>query len=224
MHDEISEQQVEHYLSQHPDFFIHHEALLLSLQLPHEGRGGAVSLVERQMGVMRATMERDRMQLQGLQQSADMNERLLAQLQRLILSLIESDSLDDAIEYLYSALENDFHADQVAIRLFISGSDRAEAVDIDDPKFAPLRPILQRGQSLCGPIRSDQLIALFGEGAELVHSAVVLPLCRGEGSPCLGILALGSEDPGRYSSEMGTLFIDHLGSVINHIFLSHLRK
>ena len=48
----ISEQAVHDYLAAHPDFFEEHASLLSSLHLPHAA-GGAVSLVERQISVLR---------------------------------------------------------------------------------------------------------------------------------------------------------------------------
>ena len=41
------------YLRQNPEFFVRNEALLATLRLPHVRGGGAVSLVERQVEVLR---------------------------------------------------------------------------------------------------------------------------------------------------------------------------
>ncbi|MGC9008316.1 MAG: DUF484 family protein, partial [Halothiobacillaceae bacterium] len=43
----LSEDTVAEYLAEHPEFFVGHEALLLSMQLPHTAPG-TVSLIERQ--------------------------------------------------------------------------------------------------------------------------------------------------------------------------------
>ena len=50
--EQVSEEAVREYLEAHPDFFEHNKALLSQLELPH-GAGGAVSLVERQVSVLR---------------------------------------------------------------------------------------------------------------------------------------------------------------------------
>ena len=50
--EQLSEQSVKDYLAAHPDFFENHASLLSSLHLPHS-TGGAVSLVERQVSVLR---------------------------------------------------------------------------------------------------------------------------------------------------------------------------
>jgi uncharacterized protein YigA (DUF484 family) len=36
------------------------------------------------------------------------------------------------------------------------------------------------------------------------------------------MLAIGSVDSKRYHPEMGTVFVNHLGSVMNRIFRAHL--
>ena len=50
--EEVSEQAVHDYLAATPEFFERHPRLLKSLQLPHAS-GGTVSLVERQVSILR---------------------------------------------------------------------------------------------------------------------------------------------------------------------------
>ena len=50
--DPASDEAVHEYLSEHPDFFERHDDLLNSLRLPHV-TGGTVSLVERQVSMLR---------------------------------------------------------------------------------------------------------------------------------------------------------------------------
>ena len=40
----------------------------------------------------------------------------------------------------------------------------------------------------------------------------------------IGILAVGSVDPERYHTDMGTVLVNHLGAIINKIFLAHLNR
>jgi uncharacterized protein YigA (DUF484 family) len=47
------EEAVARYLEDHPDFFLTHGALLEGLQIPHRDSAGAVSLIERQVRVLR---------------------------------------------------------------------------------------------------------------------------------------------------------------------------
>ena len=50
--EELSDQAVREYLEANPDFFEHHSALLPSLSVPHR-TGDSISLVERQVSMLR---------------------------------------------------------------------------------------------------------------------------------------------------------------------------
>lgn len=217
----LSETQVADYLQQHPDFFSRHESLLLEMTLPHPQKGQAISLLERQMGVMREKKQALREQLHQLTLAARTNEQLMGRFQQLVLNLIDSDSLDDAIDYIREALREDFHADAVELLLFDSETS-AHAIHRDDARLQSLRGIIEGGKTVCGTLSPEQLALLFDKAGGDIASAVVVPLCEGEGSPCLGLLGIGSIDAQRYHPEMGTMFVNHLGAVMNRIFRAHL--
>ena len=47
------EESIAGYLQRHPEFFERHQAVLARLKLPHARGGAAISLVERQIEVLR---------------------------------------------------------------------------------------------------------------------------------------------------------------------------
>src|SRR5437667_9815460 len=51
--DTFADDSIAEYLKSHPEFFERHPLLLLSLKLPHRTGGAAISLVERQVSVVR---------------------------------------------------------------------------------------------------------------------------------------------------------------------------
>ena len=75
--EQLSEQAVHDYLAAHPDFFERHSTLLSSLHLPHAS-GGAVSLVERQVSVLRQKELKLQRQLRELLNVARENDTLRA--------------------------------------------------------------------------------------------------------------------------------------------------
>lgn len=221
----IKEEDVVGYLQQHPDFFVNHDALLAELSLAHPDTGTAVSLIERQVGVMREEKMRTEQQLKALHHTAQNNEQLLKRLQHLIVLLIQSDSLKKSIGYLRSALLDDFHADSVVVHLYDRELKLPNSIDPADPSLRSLKTLIERNDCFCGRLKEEQKMALFGDGAQEISSAVVIPLPgtpRDEG--LLGLIAIGSVDPARYSPDMGTVFINHLGAVINTIFISHMER
>lgn len=219
----ITEQQVADFLQQHPDFFTRHEGLLHQLRIPHTDSGKAVSLIERQVDLIREQKQDLKHQLQQLTQAARNNEALLQRFQVLILNLIGSDSMEEATRYVRDALQQDFHADAVEVLLF-ERPGHSDNIASDDPRLRPFARILQGRQPVCGHFSREQLGLLFGTRSEEIASAVMVPLCEDSLRPCIGMLGIGSIDAKRYHPEMGTVFLSHLGSVMNRIFLAHLNR
>ena len=218
---EIQEHEVADYLRRHTDFFTRHEDLLEELTIPHHETGKAISLIERQVNLIREQKQELKRQLQQLTVAARTNENLLQRFQAMILNLIGSDDIDQAVEYIRGALREDFHADAVELLLF-DCPGRKESITRDDPRLKDMETLIGARRTVCGHFKPEQTELLFGESAREIASAVVIPLCGDEGEPCLGLLAIGSIDPKRYHPEMGTVFVTHLGSVMNRIFREHL--
>lgn len=218
-----SEQQVARYLKEHPDFFTRQEQLLQHLQIPHGNHGKTVSLIERQVELIREQKQELRQQLQHLTQAARNNETLLQRFQVLILNLIGSDNMEQATRYVRDALQQDFHADAVEVLLF-ERPGHSDPLHADDPRLRPFARILQGREPVCGHFHKEQLNLLFGTRGEEITSAVIVPLCEDSLHPCIGLLGIGSIDAKRYHPEMGTVFLSHLGSVMNRIYLAHLNR
>ena len=88
--EELSEQSIHDFLAAHPDFFERHSTLLSSLNLPHAS-GGAVSLVERQVSVLRQKELRLERQLRELIQVARKNDVLSSKIHELTLRAARGD-------------------------------------------------------------------------------------------------------------------------------------
>ena len=50
---DTEEESIANYLQRNPDFFERHQAVLMRLRLPHVRGGATISLVERQIEVLR---------------------------------------------------------------------------------------------------------------------------------------------------------------------------
>jgi len=77
--EEPSEQAVRDYLAAHPDFFENNAKLLGALKLPH-GSSGTVSLVERQVSMLRQKDLKRKRQLKDLIEVARANDVLSAKI------------------------------------------------------------------------------------------------------------------------------------------------
>ena len=83
-----SESEVARYLRNHPGFFLNNEDLLTELKITHK-TGKAVSLLERQVEVLRERNMDMRGRISGMLDNAQRNDMLFERSKTLILSLIE---------------------------------------------------------------------------------------------------------------------------------------
>ena len=94
--DSLEAATVAAYLEANPDFFVEHEELLPALRIPHQ-RGDTVSLVERQMKILRERNIEMRHKLSHLMDVARDNDRLFDKTRRLILTLMDANSLEETV-------------------------------------------------------------------------------------------------------------------------------
>lgn len=92
----ITAEQVVSYLENNPDFFIEQDDLLAQLRIPHM-RGSSISLVERQVAVLRERNLEMRNRLTQLMDVARDNDRLFDKTRRLILEMLDAQTLDELV-------------------------------------------------------------------------------------------------------------------------------
>ncbi len=205
--DSNSEALIVAYLQDHPDFFERHPELLARIRIPHAS-GGAVSLIEHQVGVLRNQLETERNRLSHLISRAREFEQISTRLHGLVLLLIGAKTLADVKVALDDALRKEFNAEAVTLKLFeISSETIAE-----DQQAQTFLDFVERDSALCGPVDQTKNQLLFGEQSQQILSAALIPI-RTENTA--GILAIGSADHGRFSPDMGTEMLDRLGEVVS---------
>ena len=198
------------YLRAHPDFFDRHPDVLAHLRIHHD-TGGAVSLIEHQVVVLRRQLDTERGRLAHLISRARDYETLSARLHDLVLHLIPAEGLDHLCRVLHDVLLREFSAEAVVLKLFpLEPAPLAGAAQ--DPLVAAFRDFLDRPHALCGPLDPDQGAALFGETGAGLHSAVLVPIRAGARS---GVLAIGAADRERFGPDMRTDLLDRLGEIVS---------
>jgi uncharacterized protein YigA (DUF484 family) len=211
------------YLRENPDFFDRHPKVLEDLVVPHSC-GGAVSLVEYQVSVLRDQVREMRRRMQLLANNARDNEALSQRLHQLTLSLVECTRLDEVLTNLYQSMGEDFKADFAAIRLFadpVSESDRGlgEFVGKTSGASELFSQVLASNKPICGHFKEKQLAFLFSGNAEEMGSGALLPLGQ---NARFGVLAIGSRDSQRFHPGMGTIFLRQLGDIVSRVLAPHI--
>src|SRR5579863_5865190 len=127
-HDTVNDASVADYLSTYPDFFERNAALLGKLRLPHMRDSGAtVSLVERQVEVLRERNQALERKLKELVDVARANDALADRIHRLSQRLIRAHTLLETINALETSLREDFDARDSVLVLFLEQAPSLEA-------------------------------------------------------------------------------------------------
>mgnify|MGYP003700472757 FL=1 len=210
------EDRVAAYLREHPSFFDRHPEVLESLNLSHDS-GKAVSLVERQITVLRERNMEMRQRLNNLLESARSNDLLFEKTKRLVLNVLEAGNLQGVIDALYTSLGTDYQVEFYSLLLFTPGTEAslapARVVGLDEAQNQ-VGTLLRTNRAICGVLRDEELAFLFGDQAEKVGSVAAVTLNHGS---TFGILAIGNADPHYYRSSMGTLFLTYIAEVLNRV-------
>ncbi len=215
---ELDEKTVVDHLEAHPDFFERHPRLIEGLVLPHSAGGETISLVERQVSVLRQKNRELEDRLRQLVAVARSNEALAQKIHRLATRLLEAGSSREALEVLESCLREDFGANQTVVVLFHESSAIIQEPDTrflrrlnrSSPSLKSFATFVEGGIPRCGRVRDAQKEFLFpGDGA-LIASVALVPL----GPRCAtGMLAIGSRDAERFNPTMSTEFLGRIGDL-----------
>ena len=217
--EELSEQAICSYLAAHPDFFERNPTLLGKLRVPHE-TGGTISLVERQVSMLRQKEVKLERQLKELIQVARDNDALATKIHKLCIHLLAADSLNATVGAVEEAMRSGFDADQSVLVLFgnpdsfddVDAGRFFRAVQREDEALGPFATFLKGSGPRCGQVRDAQRNFLFKGDAEDIGSVALIPL----GSKAsIGFLAIGSVDSNRFHPGMSIDFLTRVGDLIS---------
>jgi uncharacterized protein len=216
--DLLSEADVHSYLQRNPDFFERHASLLSALRVPH-ATGAAVSLVERQVSVLRQKDVKLERKLKELLEVARANDTLAGKIHKTALDLLQARDLRETLDAVETALRTAFGADHAVIVMFGEPASFGESspgrffrpLERNDPALQPFATFMGSSNPRCGQVRDAQRDFLFGEQTNEVGSAALVPL----GDKCqVGFLAIGSIDADHFHPGMSFDFLKRLGELI----------
>ena len=206
MCESLDPKDVEAFLKANPNFLQDRPGLLAMLNLPHGGEG-AVSLVERQVSVLRERNINSRQKIAELSDIGRENDRLLEATRRTILALLSAADREALSEAWVDQLQQSFQAQMGALIWACNTEGNS------DPLAVATR-LIRQGDSFSGILRPEEMAQLFG--TERTEGSAALALVR-RGDEVIGALAVGSQDAQRYRPEDGTLFLDYLAEVIGQL-------
>lgn len=214
----FTESDVATYIRSHPDFFERHLPLLRSIKLPHESGSSTVSLVERQVSVLRQRNDELEKQLTELFDVAKANNQLVDHIHKLAIAFVKNQGIEARLEILENALREDFGAERAVLLLFSGESQPAiarpgfvKSIDRDDDTLKAFSTFLKSSRARCGPLRDKQKELLFEREADSINSAAMVPI--GEGAK-YGFLTVGSRDANQFHPGQRVDFLGRLGELV----------
>jgi len=215
---QTDEERIERYLALNPDFFERHQQLLSRMRLPHMRTGSTVSLVERQVEVLRDQKSDADRRLAEFIAVARANDGLAERIHRFTRRLMRAATPAAALTSIEASLREDFEAFNCVLLLTAPVESLQNDYDpflrklpADDANIRTFEALLATGKPRCGQVRDSQRDFLFGPEAASIGSVALVPL--GDGGS-LGLLALGSAERERFHPGMSTEFLKRMGEMI----------
>ena len=214
---EINEDAVADYLQENPDFFDRYSSLLNTLEIPHTTDGAVISLVERQVSVLRQRSKKLEDSLRELVEVARGNDELGSKIHVLATALLGAKNRNEVVTTLEEQLRTRFNADQSVLVLF-TGDDIDYAgsflrkIRRNDDGIGSFKTFLQANTARCGSVRDAQRDFLFGTDNIEIGSVALIPL--GKKSE-LGFLAIGCHSATHFHPGKSIDFLTRLGELIS---------
>jgi uncharacterized protein YigA (DUF484 family) len=213
--NQVTEDDIAHYLGSNPEFFERHAELLATVHLtsPHSRR--TVSLQERQAEMLRDKIRMLEGRIMDMIRHGNDNLNLSDKLLRWARDLFLVQEQMSLPELIAQTIQVQFSVPQVAIRVWDVASEFATAefaqgVSDDARLFASsLR------EPFCGVNSGFEATTWLEQPAQAI-SLAMLPLRAVDAAntaPAFGMLVLASPDTQRFTSTMGTDFLERIAGL-----------
>jgi len=222
MQHPITEDDIANFLANTPDFFERHAELLATVQLSSGHGGRAISLQERQAGMLRDKIRGLESRVVEMIRHGQENVAIADKMQSWMLSLLMTPAARDLPDAIAQELQTQFQIPQAAIKVWdvaapFSDCDFATGVSDDARSFAA-----SLSTPFCGLNAGLEAAKWLPEPAA-AKSVALIALRSGEATQAFGLLVLASPDGERFTSGMGTDFLQRIGELASAA-LSRLRS
>ena len=208
----ITEDDIASFLANTPDFFERHAELLATVELSSGHGGRAVSLQERQAGLLRDKIKTLEGKVVEMIRHGNENVMIADKLQRCTRNLLLTAHARDLPETIVRELKGQFAIPQAAIKVWrvngiFTGESFCTDVSSDAQAFAS-----SLGAPYCG-VNSGFEAASWLPDAAMAMSIALIPLREDAAREAFGRLVMASTDPQRFHADMGTDFLAQIGDL-----------
>lgn len=218
----LSGEEVRDYLLANPDFFIEHQELFTQINFPHD-TSGAVSLIERQVQVLREGQKQSQDQVSELTATATDNHELLKKMQLLTIKLIAADNSLSLITALDTLMKEEFQLDQTQLLM----PDNLSHTGLPLTHFLSSEDVQKMHADIfnldiyVGRVPTKLSQYFTDDSLKDIGSIALLKL---EMHNTSGYLLLGSSDESRFQSDMATDFIEFVARVLSILLKQSLEQ
>lgn len=218
---QIAEAEIVDFLEKHPDFFKDHEDLLLKLELPHQ-KGKTISLIERQVSLLRKKNNETLKKLDEFIESAKINNEIFDNCRKLVLDLIDADEPDHFFKALENSFKQDFKCQAYSLIIF---SDTPRQINHFTTSISEkaareyIGGLIRAKQPTLGVLRPAEQDFLFRHQSVKVKSAAVLSVRKNRQ---IALLAIGSDDAHYFRPGMGTVFLGFIADTLAKLIPKHV--
>ncbi len=219
----LDDEQVAAYLQEHPDFFADHEDLLLKLRIPHKS-GQAISLLERQVSLLRRRNDETQNQISNFVENARENDELFEKTRTIVLEIINTASLEELSLLIQDKLKQEFNAS--TSKLFFATEHDIKESDSNlyllplNQTSKTLGKLFQRKRAYCGSLTTEQAELFFPEKNN-ISSVAIIPIHIHDTEtlknklPGVPLLVVASNKDRQFNANLDTLFLDFIGEILS---------
>ena len=213
-----SAKEVADYLILNPNFFKENPEVLNSIEIVHDS-GAAVSLIQRQVELLRTDYNSTTDKLMELLANAKNNDDIFTLTKKLILDLIDASNIEEITFLLEKRFKKDFGADASRLLFFTKSNKNIPKGRIKNPAESvdKLAGLMKPGESFYGEVKQDITKFIFNEETTIKEVALI-PLTS---NTLKGMIALGSARQGKYTENKDTLFLDFVSEVVSGLIDNH---
>lgn len=199
--------EIARFLADSPDFFHEHADVFAELRVPHPHETRAISLGERQILTLRAKTKDLEWRLSGLINNASGNEKISRTLTAWCCRMLAEPDARNIPQHIVSHLSDLFELPDITLKVW-GLSQCTDATHTDDIT----EEVKQYAQTLetpyCGPVQNQPVLRWLQTPAK---SLAIVPMANE--THAFGLLVLASEEEERFQPDMGTAFLEILGSL-----------
>lgn len=221
----ITEGDIANFLANTPDFFERHAELLATVQLSSGHGARAVSLQERQAGMLRDKIKALELRLVDMIRHGQENGVIADKMQAWTRELLLTSQAADLPGVIASELQKQFLIPQAAIKVWgvdaaLAAQPFATGASDEAQAFASALSVPYCGMK--SELKAGLEAVRWLDDAASVQSVALIALRPGAAPQAFGLLVLGSADRERFQAGMGTDFLQRIGELASAA-LSRLR-